>query len=266
MINRIRIFLVLVSLGLISVSCSEYQKVLKSTDYNYKYEKAMEYYAEEDFYRAQTIFEELVHILKGSTKGESVLYHFADCHYKLEDYILGAYFFETFAKTFPNSDKAGDATYLAAYCYYLNSPKPSLDQTDTRKAIDAMQLFINRYPIDEKVAKANEIIEKLRLKLEQKSYDNAKLYFKLSEYQAASIALKNSIKEFPDSKYREDILYLIVKSSFLLAEKSIESKQGERYQNTISEYYVFIDEFPESKHVKEVEKMYEKSVKQIKKL
>lgn len=264
MISKTKHILTFALLIFILSSCTEYQKILKSSDYNLKYDKAMEYYAEEDFYRAQTLFEELVHILKGSSKGENVLYYFADCHYKLEDYILGAYFFETFAKTFPNSDRTPEATYLAAYCYYMNSPKPSLDQTDTRKAIDAMQLFINKYPGDNRIVEANEIIEELREKLEQKAYDNAKLYFKLSDFQSATIALKNSIKDFPDTKYREDILYLIVKSSYMLAEKSVTSKQGERYQNTISEYYAFVDEYPNSKHVKEIEKMYEKSVNQIK--
>ena len=148
----------------------------------------------------------------------------------------------------------------------MNSPRPSLDQSDTYKAIDAMQLYINKYPTSEFVDDANNIIETLRSKLEKKSYDNAKLYFKLGNYQAASITLKNSIKDFPDSEYREEVLYLTVKSSFLLADMSILSKQGERFQITISDYYVFIDEFPESKHVKEVEKMYTESVNQIKSL
>lgn len=245
-------------------SCSEYQKVLKSSDYNYKYKKAVEYYEEEDYYRAQSLFDELVTIFKGSDKAEDVLYYYADCHYQQKDYILGAYYFENFAKTFPYSDKAEKAAYTAAYCYYLNSPRYNLDQADTYKAINAMQLYINKYPNSERVKEANEIIEKLRAKLEKKSYESAKLYVKLSDYQAAAITLKNSLKDFPDTKYREEILYLIVKSNFLLAENSVKEKQGERYQNTISEYYSFLDEYPQSEYLKEIEKMYTKSVNQIK--
>ncbi|MDA3892410.1 MAG: outer membrane protein assembly factor BamD [Salinivirgaceae bacterium] len=262
---KVRILLFFVGLVLLS-SCSQYQKVLKSNDYNLKYEAAVKYYEDEDYYKAQSLFDELVSIFKGTDKAEDVLYYYADCHYKQNDYVLAAYYFDNFAKTFPYSEKTQTAAYTAAYCYYLNSPRPSLDQTDTYKAIDAMQLFINKYPESTLVAEANNIMESLRSKLEEKSYENAKLYFKLSDFHAASISLKNSIKEFPDSKYREEVLYLIVKSSFLLAEMSIESKQGERYQDTISEYYVFIDEYPESDYAKEVEKMYTKSVNQIKNL
>jgi outer membrane protein assembly factor BamD len=253
-------------LSLLLFSCSEYQKVVKSSDYNLKYTKAVEYYQEGEYYKAQSLFDELVSIFKGTDKAEDVLYYYADCYYQQKDYILGAYYFDNFAKTFPYSPRTQNAAYTAAYCYYLNSPRPSLDQTETYKAIDAMQVYINKYPQSEKVIEANNIIETLRAKLEKKSYDNAKLYFKLGDYHAASISLKNSIKEFPDSEFREEILYLIVKSSYLLSEMSIISKQGERYQNTISEYYVFIDEYPESEYLKEIEKMYTKSVNQIKNL
>jgi len=263
--SKTRIILIFVVTTLF-FSCSEYQKILKSSDYNLKYEKAVAYYEDGDYYRAQSLFDELVSIFKGTDKAEDILFYYANCHYQQRDYILGAYYFDNFAKTFPYSDSTQKAAYTAAYCYYLNSPRPSLDQSDTYKAIEAMQLFINKYPNSSYISEANGIIEKLRSKLENKSFENAKLYFKLGDYHAASISLKNSIKEFPDSQYREEVLYLIVKSSYLLAELSIESKQGERYQNTISEYYVFIDEYPESEYLKEIEKMYTNSVNKIKSL
>ncbi len=247
-------------------NCTEYQKILKSNDYNLKYTKAMEYYEAKDYYRAQSLLDELVNILKGSDKAEKALYTYADCHYQQEDYILAAYYFDNFAKTFPYSPQSEEASFISAYCYYLNSPRPELDQTDTQKAIDAMQLFINKYPQSLHLPEANDIIAKLRRKLEEKAYQNAKLYVKLGDYQAATITLKNNLKEFPDTKYREETMYLVVKSSFLLAEKSVKDKQAERYQNTISEYYVFIDEYPQSPFIKEIEKMYTESVNQIKKL
>jgi len=249
-----------------STGCSEYQKIFKSTDYNFKYKKALEYYALEDYFHAQSLLDELMTILKGSDKAENALYVYADCHYKQKDYILAAYYFDNYVKNFQYSKRTEEAMYLSAYCYYLNSPKASLDQTDTQKAIDAMQVFINKFPNSSHIGEANEVIDNLRGKLEEKAYQNSKLYFKLGEYQAASITLKNCLKEYPDSKYREELMYLIVKSSFLLAENSIKEKQAERYQNTISEYYVFIDEYPQSALLTDVEEIYSKSVKQIKKL
>jgi outer membrane protein assembly factor BamD len=266
MIRHLIYFFIVFAVFIGATGCSEYQKILKSTDYNYKYKKALEYYDMKDYYRAQSLLDELINIFKGSDKAENALYVYADCHYQQEDYPLGAYYFDSFTKTFPYSPHTEEASYLSAYCYYMNSPKPSLDQTDTQKAIDAMQMFINKYPNSPKIAEANDVIDKLHAKLEEKAYQNSKLYFKLGDYHAATITLKNCLKEYPDTKYREELMYLIVKSSYLLAENSVEDKKAERYQNMISEYYVFIDEYAQSPFTKEVEDMYQESVKQIKKL
>ncbi len=265
--NRNLFFILTTTFALtVLTSCSEYQKVLKSSDYNSKYELGMKLYEDEEYYKAQSLFEDIMPLFKGTAKAEGLAYNFANCYYKQEDYQLAAYYFENFTKTYPYSDMVEEATYVAAYCYYLNSPRPSLDPSDTRKAIMALQSFINKFPNSERVNETTLYIDELRTKLEEKSYMNSKLYFKLGHYQAATISLKNSLKDYPDTKYREEIMYLTVKSSFLLAEASISTKQGERYQDTISEYYAFIDEYPESKFLKEIEKMYTQSVNHIKSL
>ena len=235
-------------------ACSEYQKILKSNDYELKLEKANEYYEEEDYYRAQALYEELLSIYKGTDKAEKIYYKFSYCYFNQKDYILAGYHFENFVSTYPNSKYAEECDFLSAYCYYLESPQPDLDQSNTRKAIDALQLFINKYPGSEKI----------RLKLETKSFNNAKLYYNLGEYKSAVIALKNTLKDYPDTQYREELLFLILKSNFLLAKNSIEAKKIERYQTTVNEYYSLIDEYPNSKNIKEAEKIYNTSIKEIK--
>ena len=55
-------------LALVLNSCGEYQKVLKSDDYNYKYTKAVSYYEAEDFNRAMPLFNELSTVLRGTAK------------------------------------------------------------------------------------------------------------------------------------------------------------------------------------------------------
>lgn len=256
-IKLIGLLFVFLSLGL--VSCSEYQKVLKSSDYELKYKKAIELYEKEDYARAVALFDELLSIYKGTKKAEDVFYYYAYCHYGQKDYILAGHYFRNFALTFPLSKRAEEAEYLGAYCYYLDSPNFSLDQTYTLKAIEEMQYFINKHPKSERINEANDIIDKLRGKLETKSFNNARLYYDLGDYKASTTALKNSLKEFPDSEFREETLFLIVKSSYELANNSISSKKIERYKSTIDEYYVFVNAYPESENSKEVQKIYENS-------
>lgn len=264
--NRIISYFGILLTGLLLLNCSEYYKVQKSGDYNLMYDKAVSYFEYEDYYHAKMLFDEVVNVMKGSEKGENALFLYAYCHYKQHDYTMGAYYFELFYNTYPFAEKTEEAYFMAAHCYYKESPRPTLDQASTMRAITAMQAYINKYPQSTRINEANMVIAEMRQKLEQKSYENAKLYYKLGEYQAATITLKNSLKEYPDTKYREELMYLIVKSNFMLAENSIEDKKAERYQNTVTEYYSFIDEFPQSQYINEIEEMYNQSVNQIKKL
>ena len=244
---------------LIFSSCSKYQKLLKSSDYEMKYKMGVMYYEKGDYTRAYNLLEELHGIYKGTKRAEKVYFYLAGSHYGKKEYILAGYHYGVFARTYPNSEYTEEAYYKSAYCAYLNASSSSLDASYTEEGISSLQFFIDKYPQSERVPECNDLVDELRHRLEDKAFNNAKLYYKISDYKAAVISLKNVMLDYPDTKYREEILYLIVKSSFVLAEKSIRKKQNERYQNTIDEYYVFADEYPDSKKTKETERIYNKS-------
>ena len=239
MIDRIVKFAFITVFLLIGVSCSQYQKTLKSDDLEYKYEQATKYYEEGEYFKALTLYEELIGLYRGLGKAEEIYYYYAYSHYYLEDYIMAAFYFKNFIRTYPTSEHAEESMFTAAYCYYLNSPTPSLDQSSTYKAIDELQLFANRYPKSSKVAECNDLIDLLRDKLEIKDFNNAKLYFNLGEYRASIVSFNNVMKDFPDTKYREQSLFYILKSNYLLAMNSIESKKKERLKDTIMAYNKF---------------------------
>jgi len=263
MIRNKRIRLIIVISGIFAASCSNYQKILKSDDYNFKYEKAKEYYNKDDFFRSLPLFEELVNIYKGTDKAEDLYYYFAYCHFGLGDYLMARYHFKNFATTFKNSEYTEECQYMYAYCYYLSSPESSLDQSNTFKAIDAFQLFVNIYPGSDRIEKCNEYIDKLRLKLESKAYENAKLYFNIGNYKAAIIALNNTVEDYPDIDNRENIDFLVLKSNYLLAINSVEKRKLERFQSAIAAYNKFIDRYPESKMLREAESIYDNTIKNI---
>ncbi len=242
-------------------SCSKYQKLLKSTDYDKKYEMAIKYYEDGDYTRAFNLLEELQGIFRGTKRVEKVDFYLAGSYFGKKEYIYAGYHYGLFARTYPQSEYAEEALYKSAYCSYLNASPSSLDSKFTKEGIKDIQLFIDKYPKSKYVAECNTLIDELRGRLEDKSFRNAKLYYNLSDYKAAVVALKNVLKDYPDTKYREEILYLILKSSFNLAEKSVEKKKRERYQNTVDEYYLLVDEFPNTKKIKEAEKIYQKSKK-----
>jgi outer membrane protein assembly factor BamD len=238
-------------------SCSDYNKILKSTDYEFKYKKAVEYYESGDFVKAGGLFQELVNIYRGTTRADEIYYYCAKSMIGQKDYLMAGHYFSSLVKEFPTSEYAEEAQFMVGYCAYLNSPKPRLDQKVTYDALDALQLYINLYPYSNRVDEANRLMDELRDKLVYKSYLSAKLYYDFENYKAAVIALDNSLEKYPESRYREELKYMLLKSKYLLAERSIFEKRDERFSNALDEYFSFIDEYPQSKHRKEVDKFYE---------
>lgn len=237
--------------------CSEYQKLLKSTDNPLKYKKAVEYYNAEEYVKAATLFEELLPIYRGTSKAETISYYISYCSYGSGDYIGGGYYFRNFLKTFPDSPYSEESLYMSAYCYYLESPKPRLDQTATKDAIDAFQLYINRYPNSTRIPKCNDYIDEMQDKLVLKSFLSARNYYDREHFPAAIVSLQNGIKDYPGSSYREDLMFMLLDSRYELASRSVPEKQRERYNLAKEEYFSFVDEYPESKYQKRAEKMIE---------
>jgi len=242
-------------------SCSEFNKIVKSTDYEYKFKKGIEYFEAGEFARSGSLFQELINIFRGTSRADQVYFYYAKSMMGQKDYLMASQYFRTLIKEFPTSKFTEEAQFMVGYCSYLLSPKVRLDQETTITAIDALQLYINLYPFSERVTEAQKLIDELRDKLVEKSFINARLYFDFENYKAAVVALENAIKDYPDSKFREDLMYMLLKSKFLLGLNSIQDKKEQRLSDALDEYFAFTDEFPESKYRKEVERYYETTAK-----
>jgi outer membrane protein assembly factor BamD len=247
--NRLKIFSPL--LVLIMVSCGKHQKLMKSTDNEAKYAAAMQYYEEKDYYRSLQLFQQLVNFYQGTEKAEKMQFYYAYCYYYQKDYVLGSYYFKRFVTNYPRSTYAEEAMFMNAYCYFLDSPSSSLDQTNTYTAIKELQLFINMYGDSKRVEEATKLIDQLRAKLQRKDLDIANMYLKMRLYEAAIYSYNGILKEYPDTEYKEEILYSILKSNFNYAENSIPSKQAERYQATLDAFNELMFQYPGTKFMKD---------------
>ncbi len=257
---------VLVILAIIaSVGCqSEYQKLLKSDDYNAIYDGGVKYFEAKDFYKSYELFEKILPAFRMTEKGENITMMLAKSYFEEQDYLMASYYFERFALTYPTSTQLEYAYFYDGICYYNISPASSLDQTYTEKAIQSFLLYINKFPQGAYIKESTEYIEKLRDKLEDKAYANSKIYYNLEDYKAAVTAIKNCLKQYPDTKHREELLYLTFESSFKLAENSVESKKEDRYDMAVDNYHAYIDEYPNGQWSKEAEKIFNQIQKRTK--
>ncbi|QNR24140.1 outer membrane protein assembly factor BamD [Croceimicrobium hydrocarbonivorans] len=247
-------------------ACNEYQKVLKSPNVDFKYEKAVEYYNEGEYDKAYPLFDELLVLYRGSEKAADVYYYYAMCSFELKDFILAAYHFKNFAKTFPTHPKTEMAYYMVGYCHYLESPDYSLDQDYTFKAINDLQLFANLYPNSDKLLSTNELIDELRAKLERKSFERAMQYFHMEYYQSAVVSFNNVMDDYPDTEYREEAMFHKCVAAYRFADNSISEKQFQRYIESRTAYLDFKEYFPESDYNKTLDKLFANIDQQISEL
>ena len=264
MLNKFKYILLFTIFSITIVSCSRYDKLLKGNNYPKKLEMAEKYYSQQDYYKSQQLLEDLMTYYRGSDKAERIYYLYAYCYFGQSDYTMASYHFKNFATTFPQSKKTEECYFMSAKCYYFDSPIFSLDQTNTYKAIDELQLFINKYPKSTKVEESNKLIDELRHKLELKAFENAKLYFKTEDYKASIITFNNVIKDFPDTQYKEEILFLIIKANYLYAENSVSFKKVERIKSTIDSYKFYVSKYPQGMYLREADNIYQSVMKEVK--
>ena len=270
------IVLALLSAGVFS-SCGEYNTVLKSTDYEYKYEAAKSYFAKGQNSKAATILEELIPIMKGTAYGEESLYMLAMTYFNQGDYVTASHYFNTYYTTYPRGTYTELARYNSGKALYLDTPEPKLDQSSTYKAIQELQMFMEYFPRSERRELAQNMIFELQDKLVEKEYLSAKLYYDLGSYTgntvysstgnnylAAIVTAQNILKDYPYTKLREELSILILRAKYDMAKESVIEKKEERMLETVDEYYAFKNEFPESKYMKEVENIYKDASKYIK--
>lgn len=250
-------------INLVFTSCGEYQKVLKSEDYNYKYKKAVSYYEKQQYNKAMPLFSELSIALRGTAKMEEVSYYYAYCNYVIGDNLMAAYLFRDFTINYPNSKNAEECAFMVAQCYYNETPVYSLDATNNYKAIKEFQSFVDRFPSSERIEKCNVLIDELRIILSTKAFENAKQYYITENYKSAIIALDNVLIDFPSYDNREEVHFLIVKSSYLLAVNSISIKVEERLKATLNAYAQFEDIYPKSEYLEDLKQTYNKTIQSL---
>ena len=261
--------------ALILSSCNSYNQVLKSTDYDYKYEVAKECYLAGQYTRAYQLLEELIMVMKGSDRGEESLFMLGMCYYNLRDYETASMYLDRYTKSYPKGTYTELARFYSGKASYMESPDPRLDQSPTYTALNQLQDFLDFYPYSELREEVNDMIYELQDRLVQKEYDNAKLYYNLggyvgnctyggSNYEACIITAENALKTFPYTRLREDLYMMILRSRHQLAQRSVAEKSEERYRETIDEYFGFKNEFPNSKYTKEADLIYKQASSKVK--
>ena len=256
--------LILALFGLVAFSsCNEFNRMVKSTDNEMKYEVAMDFYDRGDYNRALQLFDLLQASFRNSPKGEAITFRTAQCYYNQADYEIASYYYNKFCQTYPFSKNAEKAAFMNAYCTYMTSPESGLDQTNTHTALKQLHGFIERYPNSDSLARANQLIQNLNDKLEEKDYNMCRLFYRMENYSAAITSFENMLKKYPNTTHREEILFDMAKTYYDYAENSITEKQRERYESCIEQCNALSYLYPNSTYLRDTENIAAKARKKL---
>jgi len=258
MTNRLSILLFV---SLLLLGCGSYQQVLKSKDPEYKYRMALEYFNEEEYVKSQTLLDEVAAYYKGTERAQEVLIYLGRSYMGQKDYTSAADYFQAYVRNYPKGKYVMEARFQVGHCYYLDSPDARLDQTTTNSAIEWLGQFIELYPESPYIEQAWTEINEMYDKLAYKEYLNAKLYYNMgtylgNNYLSAEITARNALKKYPSNSHQEELSWLIFLSKYQQLLNSIDSKKEERWQDAEDEYFSFKTEYPNSKHITQLERYY----------
>lgn len=257
------LFLVLIAAAA-TVSCkSQYEILLNSNDVKQKYDAAFQYFNEGRYAKAASLFESLSVLTNGTERDDTVRYYWGLSNYNYRDFYTAEANFDKFIEMYPASPFTSDARFLRLDCLYRSTMRYELDQTPTYKAIDEISQYILEYPDNKHMQECKDVLLELNERLDRKAYESAKLYYKMEDYLASRVALRNVLKDDADNMFREDILYLIAMSSFKYANLSVPSKQRERYLTFVDDYLNFVGEMPDSHYRKELDIVYRRAQKAL---
>ncbi len=259
------ILLIILSLA----SCSEYQKLLKSEDYEAKWQKANEYYEQGKYSKVIELMDELKTIYKGTERAEQALYMLGNSYFQSKDYFSASHEYQLYYKTFPNGTFVEDCRFMSGKAAYLNAPDSRLSQEGTIEAMDELNVFLEYYPQSDRRAEVEIMLNDLMEKLAYKALLNCQLYYDLgnymgNNYESCIVTAILALQDFPASRYRADLAFLILKSRFAFAQNSYDYLKEERFRQVVDEYYSFINEFPQSRYQKEAEQLFDTAKKYIK--
>ena len=261
---------------LLLCACGQYSDVMKTADYEYKYEAAKEYFAKGQYSRASTLLGDVVNVLKGTTRAEESLYMLAMSELCDKNYDVAHSYFKKYYQSYPKGRYVELARFYAGKALFEAVPDTRLDQSGTISAVKEFQDFLDYYPYTTLKEQTQQMIFALQDKLVEKEYQSARLYLDLgsymgncsfggSNYEACIVTARNALLDFPyaSPERREDFAFMILNAKYHLANQSVEKKRLDRYRDTIDEYYGFVNEYPESRYMKEAQRIFAASSKAV---
>lgn len=228
-------YAILVLLIIIVVATCSRQKIRPNISIEERMKVAEKLFNDGDYFEARTQFRIVILNSPGGSLSDKAQFYYAECHFRLKEYILAIAEYEKLIRMYANSEYVDDAQFQIGLSYFRLSPKAALDQTYTEKAIEEFQKFLEDFPQSELAPRAKEYMRKCREKLALKNYKNGESYRKRALYRAALIYYDYVLDNYYDTKYAELSLWQKAECYRLLGE----------IDHSLKFYKLYMEKYPQ---------------------
>jgi len=184
--------LIIWTLGTLAGCSNSMTKLLKNPDPAYKLRMAEQFFAKEQYIKAQQVYEDVMPYYKASKEFEDIYYKYAYCAYNLRDFMNAENLFKSYLEIFPNSSKAEEVDYMRAYSFYKQSP---------RAVGVAFTTLLNNYPDSDRGDLYKLMIIRSYYRYAEMSVEEKKV----ERFEQVITECYEFVDRFPDSKLRKDV-------------------------------------------------------------
>ncbi|HIJ87135.1 MAG TPA: outer membrane protein assembly factor BamD [Desulfuromonadales bacterium] len=162
----------------------------------------------------------------------------ANAYFMNEDFIEAAAGYEDFRKLHPKHPQGDFALYRQGLSYFNQIHGIDTDQTPVKNAQMTLASYLTLYPTGEYLAEVQEKNRDCRDKQLQYELYVGRFYLKTDAYKAAIGRFETSLKMFPETARRDEVL-------FYLGKAYLEDGQKAKAQEVLSQ---LTRDFPGSTH------------------
>lgn len=225
----------LVPFLILAVEACSGHKALEDMTAEEKMQTGDAYYAEEDWTNAIEYYQEVVFERNAAFTAEAQM-KLGNCYFFDGQYADAIIEYEELIRLFPDYRDIEPAYFNIAVSWWEESLPAQYDQEETNRAIDAFQIFLEKFPNSERKSEARDYLDKCARKLREKAFHSGYIYYMTWDYPAALMYFDEIISYGAGDEFER-------KSLFYSAKIHLERDEIEKARFFIE---LLVDDFPGS--------------------
>jgi outer membrane assembly lipoprotein YfiO len=179
-------------------ACGGPRKILKGNAKD-QFEASIAAFQAGDYEAAEQGFKRVIFNFPSSVYVDDAQFYLAETYTALKDYEAAVVEYQFLIDNFPGSEYRENALLGVAETYFESAPGPSLDPTDTEKAIFHLRRYLALYPDSKGAERAREMLGQAKDRLAKKLFDSSKTYRRLGAVKSERLYLEILLREYPES-------------------------------------------------------------------